>query len=130
MLTTSLRRVTRHVSKLSLGLSAALLMSAAVSNAQSSYQITDWSGNILPAAAGLYTVSWNCYNAGGPPMPATICTWYVRRLYGSNYPVVVVADYPHASPPGCHNGVTQQIDAGYTRSNCGVFASAAVYGVN
>lgn len=130
MVSPSLQRATRRLSKLALGLPLALLMSTSVSNAQSSYQITDWSGNIVPAAAGLYTVQWNCYNAGGPPMPATICSWYVRRLYGSNYPVVVVNDYPHATPPGCQNGITYQLDPGYTRSGCGVFASAAVYGIN
>lgn len=126
-----LQRITRRVSKFAAGMAAALLITASsTGNAQTTYQITDYSGNIVPAAAGLYTVVWNCYNAGGPPMPAAICSWYVRRLYGTNYPVVVVNDYPHATPPGCQYGVTAQIDPGYTRSNCGVFATAAVYGTN
>ncbi|HUQ09846.1 MAG TPA: hypothetical protein VM146_05975 [Steroidobacteraceae bacterium] len=131
MVTTTLQRVTRRFSKLALGLPIVLLTIApSIGNAQTVYQITDYSGNVLPAASGLYTVVWNCYNQGGPPMPAAICSWYVRRLYGTNYPVVVVNDYPHATPPGCQYGITSQIDPGYTRSNCGVFATAAVYGIN
>jgi hypothetical protein len=130
MVSASQQRSTR-LSKLALAIPAALLLAApSVSSAQSSYQITDYSGNLMPAAAGLYTVQWSCYNSGGPPMPALICTWLVRRLYGSNYPAVVVNDYPHATPPGCQLGVTYQLDPGYTRSNCGVFATAAVYGIN
>ena|SRR5689334_10265919 len=131
MVSTPLHRVTRRLSKLALGLPVALLMTAStVSNAQSVYQITDWDGNLVPAAVGIYTVQSNCYNSGGPPMPALICTWIVRRLYGSQTPVIVVNDYPHATPPGCFYGITYQIDSGYSRSNCGVFATAAVYGTN
>jgi hypothetical protein len=130
MVSASLQRVTR-LSKLALGLPIALLLAASpVSNAQASYQITDFSGNVVPAASGLYTVVWNCYNQGGPPLPAAICSWYVRRLYGTNYPVVVVNDYPHATMPGCQYGVTALLDPGYTRSACAVFATAAVYGIN
>jgi hypothetical protein len=129
MVSTSLQRVTR-LSRFALALPIVLLLKVSPANAQASYPITDSSGNIVPAAAGLYTVVWNCYNAGGPPMPAAICSWYVRRLYGTNYPVVVVNDYPHATPPGCQYGVTSQIDPGYTRSGCAVYASAAVYGIN
>jgi hypothetical protein len=131
MVSAQLQRVTRRLSKLALGLPIALLMTASsVSHAQTVYQITDYSGNLMPAAIGLYTVQTSCYNSGGPPMPALICTWLVRRLYGSQYPAVVVNDYPHATPPGCQSGITYQQDAGYTRSNCGVFATAAVYGIN
>jgi hypothetical protein len=128
MIPISLQRATRRYPALALGLFGTFLMVASVGNAQSSYQITDSSGNIVPAASSLYTVSSSCYNAGGPPMPAQICTWVVRKLYGDNNPVVVVVDSPHATPPGCQYGATTQISSGYTRVNCQVWASAAVYG--
>jgi len=124
----TLQRVTRRIPKIAAGLLGTFLMSASVSNAQSVFQITDINGNVIPAAAGLYYSSYFCYNAGGPPMPAQICIWTLRKLYGDFSAVVVVADQPHGNAPGCVNGGTQMISSGYTRSSCFVYATAAVYG--
>lgn len=114
--------------KLAIGLLAAMLVTASTSQAQSSYQVTDYNGNVIPAAASLYNSSYWCYNAGGPPMPAQICIWTLRKLYGDMSAVVVVVDQPHGNPPGCVNGGNQVLVSGYTRVNCTVYASAAVYG--
>lgn len=122
-----LQRVTRAIHVL--GLLGACLLTAATSSAQTTYQITNWDGTIVPAAAHLYTAQVQCYNSSSLP-PATICSFVVRRLYGSQSAVVVVMDYPNGSEPGCYNGVTQQIDSGYSRSSCAIFATAAVYGTN
>jgi len=127
MILTSLQRVMRRLSKLALGLAGACLLSAPVSNAQTVYQITNWDGTILPSAAGLYTVDRSCYN---PTQGVTVCLWLARRLYGNFHPVVVGAHGPGGVDPACYPGVTQQIDSGYTRSGCVVYATAAVYGTN
>ena len=127
MMSNSLQRVTRRLSKLVLGLAGAYLLSAPVGNAQTVYQITNWDGTILPSAAALYTVDKFCYN---PTQGVTVCLWHTRRLYGNYHPVVVVAHGPGGVDPACYSGVTQQIDSGYTRSGCAIFATAAVYGTN
>ena len=114
--------------KLRISLLVALLSASAASLAQSAYQITDTSGNVLSASASLYTSSYNCYNQGGPPMPAAICVWTLRKLYGDMSAVVVAVDAPHGSAPGCVYGSTQMIASGYTRSGCIVYATAAAYG--
>lgn len=106
---------------------AAFVLTTSAAGAQTSYQLTDWQGNLTSTAAGLYEVQNYCYN---PTNGVTVCTWLVRRLYGSNHPVIVIAEYPAATQPACDNGVVQQIDSGYTRSGCQVYASAAVFGVN
>jgi hypothetical protein len=128
MVSTKLRRVTRRISRVAAGMLGTFLVSASVSHAQSVIQITDINGNVVPAAVGVYASGYYCYNAGGPPMPAQICIWTLRKVYGDFSVVVVIADAPHGNPPGCVNGATQSISGGYTRSNCFVYATAAAYG--
>jgi hypothetical protein len=129
MIPESLRRGVRVVSKLGGGLVAAFCLSSSVGYAQTTIQITDWSGNVYPAHAHLYTVHKNCSNPGGMPN-ATVCEWYVRKLYGNNAAVVVVIHAPNGANPACSSGATQYLASGYTRSSCGAFVSSTVYGVN
>ena len=127
MIPNSLQRVMRRVSTLALGLAGAYLLSAPIGTAQTVYPITNWDGTILPSAASLYTVGKYCYN---PTAGVTVCLWHVRRLYGNFSPAVFVAHGPGGVDPACYSGFTQQIDSGYTRSGCSVYATAAVYGTN
>ena len=126
MLSTSLQRVTRQASVLVLGVLGTLLMSTSAIRAQTAYQITNSNGNVLPESAGLYTVMSSCQSVG--TLPVTVCTWVLRKLYGDQSQVVVVADAPNGVAPGCTHGTTQQISSGYTRSGCVVYATSAVYG--
>lgn len=126
MLTVSLQRVTRHASMLVLGVMGTLLMSMSASQAQTAYQVTNSNGNVLPESAGLYTSSNSCQSV--PNMPVTVCTWVLRKLYGDQGAVVIVAHAPNGVAPGCTYGTTQQISSGYTRSGCIVYATSAVYG--
>jgi hypothetical protein len=127
MISKAIQRVMRAW-KLGISLLGVFLVTTSVSPAQSAYQITDSGGNVLSASSSLYTSSYSCYNSGGPPMPATICTWVLRKLYGDMSAVAVFVDQPHGSAPGCVNGGTQVLASGYTRSGCIVYATAAAYG--
>jgi len=128
MISRTLRRIAPQIPKLACGVAAAFCLSASVGNAQSVIQITDWAGNVIPAHAHLYTMAKKCSNPQGMPN-ATVCDWYVRRLYGNNYPVVVVIHVPGVDP-ACGSGYTQLISPGYTRSGCALTVTAADYGVN
>lgn len=119
-----LQRIAR-ISTLGIGLVGVLCLSTSAVNAQSVIQITNWDGTVLPAHAALYTTSRHCAPSG----PVTVCDWYVRKLYGDNYPVVVTVNTA-GGDPACLSGFVVQQASGYTRSGCMVFATAAVYGIN
>jgi YD repeat-containing protein len=84
--------------------------------------ITNWNGTILPAAASLYTVEASCSSGQWH----TACTWVVRKLYGNQGAVVVVAHAPNGANPACSSGTTQQITTGYVLTGCAL--SSTVYG--
>jgi YD repeat-containing protein len=86
------------------------------------YQITDGNGNVVSAAASLYTVSAG--RAGGP----NVYYWQVVQAYGSKAAVIVVTTGVNGSPPACAGGTTQQISTGYQRSGCVSYAAPSVYG--
>jgi YD repeat-containing protein len=90
--------------------------------ATTSYQITDTSGNVIPAAAALYTRLQGCQSN------PVICFWNVRQAYGSMAVVVVATTGVGGSPPACNNGATQQIAAGYQRNFCVLRAAPSKYG--
>jgi hypothetical protein len=125
MKSASLHRVTRKLPLVVVALLGTYLSSAPVSNAQSVIAITNWDGTVLPSAAHLYTTSDYCYN---PHPTVTVCTWVLRKIYGDNSAVAVVAHYPAGQVPACGSGVTQHLTSGYSRSFCSITATAAVYG--
>ena len=125
MVSTMLRRIALRVATLGIGLASVIGLSTSVANAQSVIQITSWDGTVLPAHAHLYTTSRHCAPAG----PVTVCDWYVRKLYGDNYAVVVTVNTA-GGDPACLSGFVVHQLSGYTRSGCMVFASTAVYGIN
>ena len=123
MESTSLQRVVRNVSALGIALAGALAFHASVSQAQTPIQITNYDGTVLAGSASLYTTYRHCAPSG----PATICEWYLRKLYGDNSAVVVTINTA-GGDPACYSGFTQYIVNGYTRSGCAVYASSSVYG--
>jgi hypothetical protein len=122
----SLRRVTRRVAMLA-GLVGALALSTSVGHATTWHQITNADGTIYAPAAGLYTVATWCYTSSGA-YTATVCHWYVRKLYGDQSAVVVVIHQPNGVDPACYSGYTAQISSGYSRSQCILYASDTAYG--
>ena len=123
----SLQRIARAIPKVAVGVLGAYLLSSPASYGQSLIAITNWDGTVLSSAAGLYTTSRSCYN---PTAGVTVCTYVLRRLYGNQSAVVVVAHGPGGIDPACYYGVTQQIAPGYSRSGCSIVASSDVYGIN
>jgi hypothetical protein len=69
----------------------------------------------------------SCYN---PTQGVSVCTYVLRRLYGNQSAVAVVAHGPGGVDPACYYGVTQMLANGYSRSGCSFAASSAVYGIN
>lgn len=122
---TTFRRAARRFSLTGLGLAAVIGLTTSVGNAQSTIQLTDWSGNVYPAHAHLYTTFKSCHN---PHPLVTVCDWYIRKLYGDNSAVVVTVHAPNGSDPACSAGTTVHIVSGYTRSGCGIFVTTAAYG--
>jgi YD repeat-containing protein len=86
--------------------------------------ITASNGTILSSAAGLYTVEASCSSGQWH----TACTWVVRKLYGNQSAVVVVAHAPNGTSPACNSGTTQQITTGYYLSGCSLTALSTAYG--
>lgn len=125
MNSTTLQRVARRLSTLVIGIVGMVCLSTSVGNAQSVIQITNWDGTVLPAHAHLYTMFKHCAPSG----PVTVCDWYVRKLYGDNY-AVIVAVHTGGVDPACNGGFTVHQLSGYSRSGCLVYVSTAVYGVN
>lgn len=126
MRSTIQQRFVRQVSMLIIGIAGLSGLPAAVTQAQSVIQITNYDGTVLPASASLYTVYRKCTSVGGPQ--ATVCEWYLRKLYGDNSAVVVTVHAPNGVDPACYAGGTQFIASGYTRSGCTVYATTVAYG--
>ncbi len=123
MQSTTLRRIARRFPAMLLGLAGAIGLSASVGNAQSVVQLTGWDGNVLPAHSSLYATFTHCAPSG----PMTVCDWYVRKLYGDNY-AVIVAIHTNGGNPACNGGFTVHQLANYSRSGCLVFVTEGAYG--
>jgi Calx-beta domain len=87
------------------------------------YQITDASGNVIPAAAALYSTSTTCANFN-------ICVWMLVTKYGT--PTTVFSIYNTVPTPGCPSGTTLGTTAGYARpdgtTDCLITAIPSSYG--